>query len=61
MKDDFPDYDEWYSDFLNCLRAKGYSGPVDKEGCRGYYEADDLFPDEAAIQFITNTIEPETP
>lgn len=52
MKDDFPDYDEWYSDFLHCLRAGGYNGPVDKEGCRGYYEADDMFPDEAAIQFI---------
>lgn len=51
MKDDYPDYDEWYNDFLRALRHTGYNGPVDKEGVRGYYEVEDMYPGDAAIGF----------
>jgi len=52
MKDDFPNYDEWFGDFLGEVKRLGYSGPVDQDGVEGYYEADDLYPDEAARQFV---------
>ena len=52
MKDDFPDYDEWFGDFLGSVKALGYDGPIDKEGVRGYYEVDDQYPDEAARSFV---------
>ncbi|HMN07070.1 MAG TPA: hypothetical protein PKD45_15250 [Flavobacteriales bacterium] len=52
MHDDYPNYNEWYSDFLTEVKARGYHGPVDKEGIRGYYEVYELYPDEAARHFI---------
>ncbi len=52
MKDDFPDYFDWFGDFLGELKRLGHDGPVDKHGVEAYYESDDMYPDEAAKAFL---------
>lgn len=51
MKDDYPDYDEWFNDFLTVMKIYGHRGPFDKERVRGYWEVDGMFPEEAAAAF----------
>lgn len=52
MYDDYPEYDEWFGDFLHEVARLGYNARVDKEGVRGYYEVDEQYPDEAAKRFV---------
>ena len=51
VQDDL-DYDSWFDIFLDHLRKKlNYDGPVDKYGVEGYYEVDEMYPEEAAEAF----------
>lgn len=52
MKDDFPNYQEWFDLFLSNVKKLGYTGPVDKYGVEAYYEEDDFYPEDAARLFV---------